>query len=305
MDIESLQTFVTLASLKSFRRTAQELFVVQSTVSHRIRELEQELGIPLIARDSKNVMLTSAGVHFLDYARQIVELSEEAHTHMSMMGRFSRQLRIGCTHGLYDAYIQSMAFNYMSSCPDSALSITIEHSKPLLRFVMEDVIDIAFTREAISNPQYVCRQFCEDDIILVTSPKNNTYPGGITQEEIVNLPLLSSTLENDILSTSRNMGNDVRASIRRCRMQLNYTIGIVPYLCEGFGYAILARCNVQKELNKGLLVEVPVKNVVVHAPMQGFLILKAKKMDDPVIREWFACTNLLIGAADFPQVEFE
>ena len=57
MDIEALNTFLTLANTKNYTRTAAQLFVAQSTVTNRIHELEKELNIALFTRNNRSVEL--------------------------------------------------------------------------------------------------------------------------------------------------------------------------------------------------------------------------------------------------------
>ena len=70
MDTTTLRTFIALAQIKNFTKTAQQLFVAQSTVTNRIRDLEMELGVPLFIRSHKQVDLTPSGQKFLDYAQR-------------------------------------------------------------------------------------------------------------------------------------------------------------------------------------------------------------------------------------------
>ena len=65
MDIEALNTFLTLANTKNYTRTAAQLFVAQSTVTNRIHELEKELNIALFTRNNRSVELTVEGEHRL------------------------------------------------------------------------------------------------------------------------------------------------------------------------------------------------------------------------------------------------
>ena len=74
MDTTTLRTFIALAQIKNFTKTAQQLFVAQSTVTNRIRDLEMELGVPLFIRSHKQVDLTASGQKFLDYAQRFVSL---------------------------------------------------------------------------------------------------------------------------------------------------------------------------------------------------------------------------------------
>ena len=54
MDIQSLKTFITLAETKSYTKTANQLFVAQSTVTNRINELERELKLSLFSRTNRS-----------------------------------------------------------------------------------------------------------------------------------------------------------------------------------------------------------------------------------------------------------
>ena len=68
MDIGSIRTFMVLAYTKNYTRTADQLFVAQSTVTNRINELEKELGFPLFKRTNRSVDLTPEGEQFMIYA---------------------------------------------------------------------------------------------------------------------------------------------------------------------------------------------------------------------------------------------
>jgi DNA-binding transcriptional LysR family regulator len=64
MNIESLETFVLLSENGNFTKTAEMQYLVQSTVSNRINELEKYVGKELFIRNNKNVKLTKSGEAF-------------------------------------------------------------------------------------------------------------------------------------------------------------------------------------------------------------------------------------------------
>ena len=67
MELRHLRYFVALAECLSFTRAAERVHVTQSTLSHQIRQLEDELGQPLFDRIGKKVVTTEAGELFLGY----------------------------------------------------------------------------------------------------------------------------------------------------------------------------------------------------------------------------------------------
>src|SRR4051812_44496380 len=78
MDIELARTFVEIVSTGSFIKAADRLHVAQTTVSARVRLLEQQLGRPLFVRNKAGATLTPAGEQFLRFAPSFVQLWQRA-----------------------------------------------------------------------------------------------------------------------------------------------------------------------------------------------------------------------------------
>ena len=72
MNIRALQYFVKLADLRHFSKAADACFVSQPTLSTQIRKLEEELGVQLVERSPKNIMLTPVGEEIADRARLVL-----------------------------------------------------------------------------------------------------------------------------------------------------------------------------------------------------------------------------------------
>lgn len=80
MRIEQLQYFQTLIQLGSFNKAAAALHITQPGLSDAIKSLEKEIGVFLINRSHKGVVLTDAGKNFLVYAEQMLEIYDKIHT---------------------------------------------------------------------------------------------------------------------------------------------------------------------------------------------------------------------------------
>ena len=83
MNSELIETFVTVANAGNITKSADILFVSQATVSHRIKQLEEKLGVQLILRNkgSKQTNLTIAGKNFLPLAQSWLRLNDEGWKH--------------------------------------------------------------------------------------------------------------------------------------------------------------------------------------------------------------------------------
>ena len=99
MELRHLRYFVALAETLSFTRAAERVHVTQSTLSHQIRQLEEQVGQPLFDRIGKKVVTTEAGQLFLGFATRALK---EVDLGLAMLqaggGGLSGQLRIGATH---------------------------------------------------------------------------------------------------------------------------------------------------------------------------------------------------------------
>jgi DNA-binding transcriptional LysR family regulator len=96
MDVRALRYFVAVAEHNSFSRAAETLSVVQSAVSHRIRELEDEVGTLLFDREGRSVRLTAAGSLLLADARRIIQSLAQAKDRLRQLAAGeSGRLRIG------------------------------------------------------------------------------------------------------------------------------------------------------------------------------------------------------------------
>ena len=99
MELRHLRYFVALAEYLSFTRAAQRVHVTQSTLSHQIRQLEEELGQPLFDRIGRKVVTTEAGELFLGFAtRALQEVDHGIATLKPSSRGLSGQVRIGTTH---------------------------------------------------------------------------------------------------------------------------------------------------------------------------------------------------------------
>ena len=92
MDIELARTFLAIVAAGSFVRAAERLNVSQTTVSARIRSLEEQLRRPLFVRNKAGASLTPAGESFLRHAPSLVQLWERARHEVAVpQGRRARQ----------------------------------------------------------------------------------------------------------------------------------------------------------------------------------------------------------------------
>lgn len=185
MDTQSLQTFITLAEYRNFTRTADSLFIAQSTVTNRIAELEKEIGKPLFERNKRKVTLTKEGELFLPYAQRILELSDTGIRNVNSLRKYTATYRIGSTNTIYECHLFPVIQEYMKLHPEHAIKITIGHSNNLLQAIQDNLLDVAYSYLPFYHNDYRCEIFATDNLVLVTSYDNTRYDNGIAQENLI------------------------------------------------------------------------------------------------------------------------
>lgn len=158
MNSEQIKTFISLARTRNFSRTAEELIIAQSTVSKRIRDLENEFGCPLFMRGAGGVFLTSAGKIFLAYAQQFSNIEEKAHTEIQYTELYGSHVILGTTYDYYDMHLYKKLHHIAHDYPDIAFQIKFGQTGALLQDLKRAVIDIAFTHHPLHHMDYMCKK---------------------------------------------------------------------------------------------------------------------------------------------------
>ena len=131
MELRTVNTFLHIAELHSFSRTARQLGYSQSAVSSQIAQLEAELGTPLFDRVGKTVRLTDAGQTFLGYARTLLETAQQAQAALQP----AQQVRGSSAHRAGRFRVQHLFAGAVAAlpCPLPAGGAGAAHSLPRTR----------------------------------------------------------------------------------------------------------------------------------------------------------------------------
>ena len=119
MDIRVLRYFLMVAQEESFSRAAERLFLSQPTLSRQIHELETELGVTLLKRTNRNVILTSDGQRLRKRAQEIVELADKTRQEFAVpTGEVAGDIYIGGGETHVMRYIAQTAVALRREYPD-------------------------------------------------------------------------------------------------------------------------------------------------------------------------------------------
>lgn len=176
MDIELARTFLEIVSTGSFIRASERLNVGQTTVSARIRLLEQQLGRPLFVRNKSGAILTPAGERFLRYAPTFVQLWQSARHQVALPPGHRAALTIGSEVTLSQPLLLDWVLWMRRTNPDIALRVHVDVPQDLINQVAAGLVDAAIMYAPQHRPGLKIDLLTEEKLVLVTTHPEATPP---------------------------------------------------------------------------------------------------------------------------------
>ena len=177
MNLRDLKYLVALADLRHFGKAADACFVSQPTLSTQIRKLEDELGVVLVERAPRKVMLTAAGLDVVQRARRIVADVEQ----MREAARRSRDpesgtLRLGVFPTLGPYLLPHVVSTLRARFPQLELLLVEEKSDELLQRLREGKLDAALLALPLHDDQLHAEFLFEEPFVLA-APQQHPLAG--------------------------------------------------------------------------------------------------------------------------------
>ncbi len=150
MEFRQLKTFRALADNLSFTKTAQQLYMAQSSVSAQIKALEESLDTRLFDRIGRSVMLTDAGAKLYEYARKMDEMTHEIRAEISDTRQLRGSLTIRVPETIARVYMPGVIRRFhrknpkvllrFINCTDRQLKEELNSGRIDLAFLMTDAV---------------------------------------------------------------------------------------------------------------------------------------------------------------------
>lgn len=150
MDTELLKTFLEVSRTRHFGRAAEAVYLTQSAVSFRIRQLENQLGVNLFTRHRNNIRLTTAGEKLLPYAETLMNTWQAARKEVAHTSRHN-EFSIGASASLWECMLNAwLGRLYQLQEPQSGLQFEarIAQRQSLVKQLHERQLDLLITTEA-------------------------------------------------------------------------------------------------------------------------------------------------------------
>jgi DNA-binding transcriptional LysR family regulator len=168
MDLTDLRIFNTVVRAGGITRAAERLHRVQSNVTTRIRQLEQELGVSLFIREGKRLHLTPAGHLLITYADRLLALADDARNAVQD-SRPRGPFRLGAMESTAAIRLPKTLAEFHRRYPEVTLQLRVGNPQQLASAILAGELDAALVAEPIAEGQFEKAPAFIEELVIVAA----------------------------------------------------------------------------------------------------------------------------------------
>lgn len=219
MEIRQLRYFLDIAETEHLTQSAENLFVTQSTLSHGLRQLEQELGVLLFDRLGRGLKLSQAGAEFRGYAKRTLGEIEAGRMALADLGQLhSGKLTIGAFPTFLNTVVPATLAAFNREHPGVTIEVRDLRAGPIEDLLVRGDLDMGIAFHPARHADIEVEPLFDEQMVLVVSPGHVLSKRrnlAIKQLADVPLALLPRSFATRLLieSSFRQAGIEPRVSI--------------------------------------------------------------------------------------------
>ncbi|MFC5648721.1 LysR family transcriptional regulator [Paenibacillus solisilvae] len=274
INYELYKVFYWAAKTGSLSKAAKSLFLTQPSVSHAIKQLEDNFGINLFFRNSKGVALTQEGAILYSYIEKsqiLISLAEEKMAALKNLD--SGELRIGGSDSLFKHYLLPYLEDYHQRFPGIKLHLNHGTTPETISFLKEGRIDLGVVRMPIVDAQLeVMRGIQLQDCFVAGARYAELKDMVLSLEMLLQYPVIlfsrNSRVRMAITELFESYGHEIKPEIEVGSVDL-----LIEFARKGLGISYVTREFVAKELEEGSLFEIQL-DIKLPPSQVGFMIMR-------------------------------
>ncbi len=292
MRIEYLKNFIKLSQYKNFSKLSEELSISQSTLSHRISQMEEELGnIILIERTTKKFKLTQQGLLLLDYAEKIINLYDQCQQELLKQKDNIIDIIIITISKLPGSHIlPKYITEFKEKNPRIKFDLLINNSQKSLSILKNDKADFAGVGSFMNYKmeEFDSIKIGDDIMFFICAPnhellknRNNT----IKFQELKTYPFIS----REIGSGTRNIfeAQFPKHNELNIKLEIDDNNSIISAVSESDYISILSELIAKKAEDAGLIKIIKLQDIPIIAKREIYFIKpKNKKITNEKMKFW-------------------
>ncbi|MCG8429470.1 MAG: LysR family transcriptional regulator [Chromatiales bacterium] len=290
LTIRQLKVFEAVATHLSFTKAAEELYLSQPAVSMQIKQLEENVGLPLFEKLGKKIHLTEAGMELHHYGRSIFKQLDEMEEVLESMKGLSRG-RLDIAVASTVNYFAPRALGAFSRrYPGISLSLEVTNRESLMRMLEQNVKDLVLMGQPPEDIDLISEPFMDNPLVIIAPPD---HP--LAKEKNISLERIA---EETFLMREAGSGTQLAMSrffqskgleIQK-GMEMTRNEAIKQAVRAGLGLGIVSVHTIELEVESGRLVVLDVEDFPIRR--KWFMVHRNGKRLSPSAR---AFRDFLLG----------
>ncbi len=247
-----LKVFRSVATLLSFTKAANELFISQPAISKHIQELEKEYGVRLFERIGNRIQLTRAGQLMLDHTCKILDDYQNLNYEMKKLTSKSEgELRLGASTTISQYVLPEMIAEFRKQYPGIRLTLLSGNSHEIEEALAAGRIDLGMVEGSKRQPQFKYIPFMEDELVIMANANSPlAQKDELTMEELKATPVVLRELGSGTLDVIQEAlkEHSINLSDLNIEMNLGTTEGIKHFVEHSDCIGIISIRAIYKEV---------------------------------------------------------
>lgn len=271
MNLQQLYYFKTIARLKNYTKASDELHVAQSSLSHSIHDMEEELGVPLFFKAGRVIDITEYGKRYLVHVDRIIEELEAADQEMkNMLNPNMGKVRLAISHTVSNRFVPNMIKGFYEN--EANRAVQFEFSEKTASKIVEAfsrrAIDLGFGAKLPTDTLEYFHIFDEEMVAVVSSRHPLARRGSVKLQDIAEEPLIAYSPStgtrhwvDDLFhrfGLTPNIVHEVESEkVMASEVASGLGVAVMPRISELFIYDVAALTLENSELHRPMYMSWP------------------------------------------------
>jgi DNA-binding transcriptional LysR family regulator len=272
LNLHLLRIFATVVEQHGFSRAATVLYISQPAVSKSVQELENQLGVILIDRSQRRLMLTEAGSILFEHAQRLFAVERAAEAALEQLHGLKRgRLSIGASQTIGTYLLPPLLGLFHQRYPGVQLSLEIENTQRVINDLRTQPLDLAFVEGPVSDPDLVVTTWRTDRLVIIAPPGHPLSNQRVSLEQVTQCPYV----QRESGSGTRNI---VEQALHERGLSLNVALelgsnqAVKQAVIAGLGISIVSEATLELEQNTRTLAVIEPYDFYLSRPLSQVTI---------------------------------